>query len=107
MTTSAPRETADKTKRFILDVRGAYLRRTDWSFANMEGAKLSGTDLTNANLRGVNLKDARLDGTILRGADLTGAKNVTVEQLRSAIIDETTKLPEGFDFEELRRTAPA
>ena len=86
---------------FTLDVRGAYLRRTDLSFANLERANLSHTDFTNASLRGANLKDAVLDGTILRGADLTGAKNLTLTQLTGAIIDEMTKLPEKFSLEEI------
>jgi len=107
MTKSTHREDPYESTPFILDLRGAYVPRTNLSFTNLEGAKLSGADFTGADWRGVNLKDARLDGTILRGADLTGAKNLTVEQLRSAIIDENTKLPEGFDFEQLRRTAPA
>ncbi len=107
MMTPTPLDKRESTDRFILDLHGAYLPRTDLSFANLEGAKLHGADFTGADWRGVNLKDARLEGTILRGADLTGAKNVTVEQLRSAVIDKTTKLPEGFDFEELRRTASA
>ena len=36
---------------------------------------------------------ADLNGTKLIGADLRGAENLTVEQLRSAHIDPTTRLP--------------
>jgi uncharacterized protein YjbI with pentapeptide repeats len=83
---------------FRLDVRGAFLRRTDLSFANLERANLSGADFSNATLRGANLKDANLDGTILKGADLTDAKNLTALQLSRAILDETTKLPENLSI---------
>jgi uncharacterized protein YjbI with pentapeptide repeats len=79
---------------FRLDVHGAYLRGTNFSFANLEGANLSGADFTNANFRGANLKNAILNGTILRGADLTDATNLTRAQLASAITDDRTRLPE-------------
>jgi uncharacterized protein YjbI with pentapeptide repeats len=78
---------------FKLDIHGAYLRRTDFSDANLEGANLSGANFTDAILRGVNLKNAILKGTILRGADLTDAKNLTRAQIETAIIDDRTKLP--------------
>jgi uncharacterized protein YjbI with pentapeptide repeats len=83
---------------FRLDVRGAYLRRTDLSFTNLERANLSGADVSNATLRGADFKDAILDGTILKGADLTEAKNLTPSQLSRAILDETTKLPENLSI---------
>jgi hypothetical protein len=76
-----------------LDVRGAFLRKTDLSFANLEQANLSGADFSNANLKGANLKDANLAGTILKGADLTDAANLTPAQLGRAVIDKHTKLP--------------
>ena len=34
---------------------------------------------------------------LLESADLPGAKNLTVEQLQAAIVDETTKLPDYID----------
>jgi uncharacterized protein YjbI with pentapeptide repeats len=78
---------------FRLDVRGAYLRRTDLSNANLEGANLSGANFTEAILRGANLKNAILKGTILRGADLTDARNLTRAQLETAVVDDRTLLP--------------
>jgi uncharacterized protein YjbI with pentapeptide repeats len=39
-----------------------------------------------------------LEGTILKGADLTGAKNLTKDQLRKAILDPKTKLPNEFSI---------
>lgn len=86
---------------FKFDVQGAFLRRTNLSNANLEGANLQGADFSNALLRGANLKDASLEGTILKGADLSGARNVTLSQLRRAILDESTLLPEGISREEL------
>src|SRR3989442_259756 len=85
---------------FRLDVRGAYLRRTDLSHASLTRANLTGADFSNALLRGADFKDAILDGTILKGADLTGAKNLTKAQLRRAILDQATKLPEEFSVSE-------
>ena len=94
-------ETSLATK-FKLDVRGAFLRRTDLSNASLRAANLMGADFTNAILRGTDLKDAVLDGTILKGADLIGARNLTLSQLRKAILDERTKLPDGFSLNEVR-----
>ena len=88
---------------FKLDVRGAYLRRTDLSFANLERANLSQADFTNAIFRGANFKDAILEGTILKGADLTDAKNLTLAQLKEAILDKDTKLPKNLSLEEIAR----
>ncbi|HEY4922150.1 MAG TPA: pentapeptide repeat-containing protein [Xanthobacteraceae bacterium] len=85
---------------FELDVRGAFLRRTDLSFANLERANLSGADFSNALLRGANFKDANLEGTILKGADLTDARNLTRSQIAGAVIDEHTKLPRGLSADD-------
>ena len=101
--TKIPRQRSNEFEPFTLDVRGAYLRRTDLSFANLERANLSRVDFTNASFRGANFKDAVLEGTILRGADLTGAENLTLGQLARAILDEKTKLPEKFSIEEILR----
>lgn len=77
----------------MLDLHGAFIRRTDLSGANLTRANLSGADCTGASFRGADFRGANLKGTILRGADLTGAKNLTWEQLAEAVIDETTVLP--------------
>ena len=91
--TTARHHGAFEEEGIQLDLHGAYLRRTDLSYANLEKANLSGADFTNANLHGANLKDANLAGTILRGADMRNTRNLTARQLKSAIIDERTKLP--------------
>ena len=70
-------------------IRKARLDRADLSRANFTDA-----DLTGASLVGANFKDTVLEGTILKGADLRDAVNLTVEQIRAAVIDETTRLPE-------------
>jgi len=85
-----------------LDIHGAFVRRTDLSGASLRGANMAGADATNAILRDVDFDDAILRGTILRGADLTGAKNLTVEQLSEAIIDDDTILPSYIDRAKLR-----
>jgi uncharacterized protein YjbI with pentapeptide repeats len=77
------------------------VRRADLSGADLQRANLSYADATDANFRGANFKDANLKGTILRGADLREVRNLTREQLTSAIIDETTLLPDYLQREEL------
>ena len=70
--------------------------------ANLEGALLYDANLRGAWLWKTNLKDAILEGAHLEGADLTGATGLTWEQIQTAHIDETTKLPD-----QLRATQPA
>ena len=80
-----------------VDLRGAFLRRTDLSRASLRDANLSGADFTRAIFREADLRGAQLTGTVLHGADLTFATNLTIDQLASAIIDEDTLLPDYID----------
>jgi uncharacterized protein YjbI with pentapeptide repeats len=94
-----------RTVRPSLDIHGAFVRRTDLSGASLRGANLSGADATNAVFRDADFDGALLAGTILRGADLSGAKNLTPEQLSTAIIDDRTILPGYIDRAKLRDQA--
>jgi uncharacterized protein YjbI with pentapeptide repeats len=76
-----------------LDIHGAFVRRTDLSGASLRNANLAYADATNAIFRGADFAGANLSGTVLVGADLTDAKNLTVDQLRAAKINEFTILP--------------
>jgi len=84
--------------------------------ANLQGANLQGACLREANLQGANLTKANLQGADLQGsrgdqrpewedlqgadrkdhqgADLRGAVGLTGEQIKSAHIDKTTRLPD-------------
>jgi uncharacterized protein YjbI with pentapeptide repeats len=97
------RPTIVRPPGFVVDIHGAFIRRTDLSHANLERANLAGADATNAIFRGANFKDADLTGTVLKGADLREAKNLTAEQLAQAIIDENTLLPDYLTREDLLR----
>ena len=79
-----------------LDLGGAFIRRADLSGAYLAGADFSGADCTNANFRGADFEGAILEGTILKGADLRDARNLTKQQIESAIIDAKTLLPAGL-----------
>jgi len=92
----------DRPAKRTLDIHGAFVRRADLSGASLRGANMAGADATNAVLRDVDFNNAILRGTILRGADLTGAKNLTVEQLSEAVIDDQTILPSYIDRAKLR-----
>lgn len=91
--------------RPILNLRGAFIRRTDLSKSDPRDAELAGADASHALFTRSDLRGARLVGTILRGADLTGARNLTVEQLSQAVIDEHTRLPDYIDRSRLRSVA--
>ena len=94
-------------------LRGAKLQRADLKRANLEGADLFNANIEGADLNWANLKEANLDWTNLKGADLKKAKlqkaellgadlsdadlrgveGLTQEQLDSAFINRSTKLP--------------
>ena len=75
------------------DLEGAYL----WK-ANLAGANLTEANLEQANLEGSNLKGANLQQANLINADLRKVVGLTEQQLRTAIYDETTQLPEYLKF---------
>jgi len=71
------------------DLRGAQLQQAVLREANLQGANLRGAHLVEADMHKTYLFKADL-----RGADLQGVKNLTREQLASAITDDTTQLPD-------------
>jgi uncharacterized protein YjbI with pentapeptide repeats len=79
-----------------IDLSGAFIRRADLSGASLNEANFSGADCTNANFRGADFEGAVLEGTILKGADLREARNLTKQQIQSAVIDSNTLLPAGM-----------
>jgi hypothetical protein len=83
---------------YMADLTGASLTGANLQQANLMGANLTGADLRGANLRGSNLMVADLHNAILHGADLTGARNLTPEQLQSAIYDSTTIIDSAIDI---------
>jgi len=99
--------TALSSSKPRLDLRGAFVRRTDLSRASLRNADLSDADASGALFRGADFAGAKLTGTILRGADLTDAINLTEEQLAAAIVDEHTRLPSYIDRRRLLGAAKA
>ncbi|MBO0663497.1 pentapeptide repeat-containing protein [Jiella sp. MQZ9-1] len=85
---------------------GTVLRTLDFTGVNLTAANLRRADARDSVFVRVNFHDADMTGIDLRGADLTGAKNLTIEQLQSAVIDEHTKLPDYTDRSRLT-LAPA
>ena len=81
----------------VVDLHGAFVRRTNLNGAFLRRANLAGADATRASFQGADLAGTNLNGTILRGADLSGALNLTVEQLSNAVLDDDTLLPEYID----------
>ncbi|GHO77427.1 hypothetical protein KSD_51980 [Ktedonobacter sp. SOSP1-85] len=78
------------TKCFMADFSWANLKEADLQESDLSGANLTHTDLRGANLNGVNFLAADLYKTNLLGANLLNARNLTVEQLRTAIYDDST-----------------
>ena len=76
--------------------RGTVLRESDLRGSNLSHAYFREADLQRADLRGVDFEGTDLEDADLRGADLRDAKNLTREQLDTAVVDETTRLPEDL-----------
>ena len=81
---------------FMADLTGASLRGADLSEADLSATNLSAADLTGATLTHANMLVTDLNNTILTGANLLHARHLTTEQVRSAVIDETTQLDESI-----------
>ncbi len=108
------------------DLSGAWAYAADFTEANLGGADLTAADLNNAHLRGAELQQTNLTGTHLNnahlqgaqlqqaaltetqldgadfrevdlsGTDLTNARDVTQQQINSAIGDSRTRLPKNM-----------
>jgi uncharacterized protein YjbI with pentapeptide repeats len=76
-----------------INLRGAYLISADLCEAYLVGADLRGVNLIGAKLRGANLSEANLVGANLGKVDLRHCKNLTSEQIESAITDGNTEWP--------------
>ncbi|MDM9380623.1 pentapeptide repeat-containing protein [Chlorogloeopsis sp. ULAP01] len=91
-----------QTEIFFANLDKASLREADLLGANLMGANLQqaifheanlcGTNLMGANLFGANLDDVKLQGAILKGA-----KNLQSQQIKFAIGDRTTILPDYLE----------
>ncbi|MBW4559162.1 MAG: pentapeptide repeat-containing protein [Trichormus sp. ATA11-4-KO1] len=85
----------------------ANLTAASFAEANLDKANLMGSDLNQAslyqanlsgtNLMGANLADANFCDVKLEGAILTGAKNVELQQIKMALGDRTTRLPDYLE----------
>lgn len=93
---------AGRDDPFTLRIDGAFIRKTNLSRADLTGANLAGADARYALFIDANMSGAILTGTDLRGADLTGAKHLLIDQLKVAIIDKTTILPDYIDRDALQ-----
>ncbi|WP_329334204.1 pentapeptide repeat-containing protein [Streptomyces sp. NBC_00663] len=88
-------------------VKGSSLVKTSLVKANLQGARFIGAVLDDADLTssrmmvakftGTYTKGAKLDGALLHAADLSEADDLTVEQMLSARIEYSTKVPNHLD----------
>jgi uncharacterized protein YjbI with pentapeptide repeats len=78
------------------DLIGANLQRADLSDSILINADLSGAALQSAYMKGANLYGANLTNAGLEGADLSQTLGLTYNQLKAAIINENTKLPQDL-----------
>ena len=83
---------------YMTDLSGACLAGADLTGADLSATNLTGTDLRGANLNGANFLIADMQQTMLEGANLLSARNLTAEQVCSAMIDENTQLDLEVDI---------
>ncbi|HZO74020.1 MAG TPA: pentapeptide repeat-containing protein [Ktedonobacteraceae bacterium] len=86
------------TNLYMADLAGACLAGADLTGADLSAANLAGTDLRGANLTGANFLVADMQQTLLADAYLLAARNLTVDQVCGAIIDEHTQLDPEVDI---------
>jgi uncharacterized protein YjbI with pentapeptide repeats len=75
---------------------GASLRRSELRGAFLTGANLIDANLEGASFDGAHFEGAQLDRAHLEGANLHQAKGLRVAQIRSAITDKDTILPDNL-----------
>jgi uncharacterized protein YjbI with pentapeptide repeats len=79
---------------YMANLQGAVLSGADLEEADLIRADLQQADLSEANLELADLFGANLQQANLSGANLSGAIGLTREQLRPAILDGSTQLPD-------------
>ncbi|MEH1885230.1 pentapeptide repeat-containing protein [Nostoc sp.] len=91
-----------QTEVYFANLSEASLTEADLHQANLIGANLHRAtfyqaNLTQANLMGANFLEADLSDVKLEGTILTGAKNLELHQIRKALGDRTTRLPDYIE----------
>jgi uncharacterized protein YjbI with pentapeptide repeats len=71
------------------DLAGANLIGADFTAADLRGANLQGAYLWGADFNDADLLNTQLDGAYAGGSIFSHARNLTLEQFRSTIHDET------------------
>ena len=75
----------------------ANLQNADLSGVNLSGAQMRGVDLARANLSSAKLTGTNLSEANLIGTNLSGIEELNRANLTSAVFDDTTLWPNGFD----------
>lgn len=83
------------------DLSNCFFLTTDLRGASLVNSDLSKASLYRAKLENADFEEVRLEGTLIENVDLTHVRNLTLDQLRAAVIDEETILPPGIDREAL------
>ncbi|MDZ8025635.1 MAG: pentapeptide repeat-containing protein [Nostoc sp. DedQUE01] len=91
-----------QTEVYFANLSEASLTEADLYQANLIGANLQKAtlhqaNLTQANLMGANFYQANLSDVKLEGTILTGAKNLELQQIKKAVGDRTTRLPDHME----------
>ena len=86
------------------ELKGAKLRKAKLSDADLRGANFENADLRDSTLCGADLDGTILAGANLHGADLWNVENFTVEQLASAMVSTSTRLPKGVTLRDLSQS---
>jgi len=91
-----------QTEVYFANLSEASLTEADLYQANFIGANLQRAtfyqaNLTQANLMGANFLQANLSDVKLEGTILTGAKNLELQQIKKALGDRTTRLPDYME----------
>jgi len=91
---------------FLANLENAYLYRANLQAANLSSthlykanlslANLATTNLFSANLKGADLSGTNLSNSNLGNANFEGAKNLSIEQVKSACFWQTAKFDLPF-----------
>ena len=90
-----------KAKLQEANLQSACLRNANLKGVSLLGSNLQYADLENADLQGVQFnEDVLFNQTNLKGANLTKATGLNPGQIKSALVDDRTQLPDYLDEEQ-------
>lgn len=91
-----------KTRFYHAQICHTTFVDSDFRGAILNSAIFSDSVVFKKGAKGVDMHKARMRGTVFHGTDLSGCVNLTLDQIKTACIDEHTKLPKNLEADKTK-----